>query len=73
MMSAIFGEDANNELFSVNNGMIMSDMAEERFDQGYFVIVPDVSDTHPGKISSDGIRLTPKDTASRSSIPPTRR
>ena len=44
MMSAIFGEDANNELFSVNNGIIMCCDAEERFDQGYFVIVPDVSD-----------------------------
>jgi hypothetical protein len=40
-MSPIFGEDANNELFSVNNGMIMCDMAEERFDQGYFVIETD--------------------------------
>ena len=44
MMSAIFGKDANNELFSINNGVLMCRDAEERFDQGYFVIVPDVSD-----------------------------
>jgi len=44
MMTYIFGVEAIGELFSVKNGILMSTRAEERFDKGLFVIVPDVND-----------------------------
>lgn len=45
MMTSIFGVDAIGELFSTRNGIIMSAPAEERFDKGLFVLVPDVDST----------------------------
>lgn len=43
-MTAIFGEDVLGELFSPRNGIMMSTVAERRFDKGLFVIVPDVEE-----------------------------
>jgi HNH endonuclease len=45
MMAAIFGDEAIGELFSPKNGILMSQDAEERFDKGLFVIVPDINDS----------------------------
>ena len=42
-MDAIFGTTAEPELFSSYNGILMSKLAEERLEKGYYVIVPDVS------------------------------
>lgn len=47
MMDAIFGREdpSRSELLSPNNGLLMMQEAEQRFDKGYFVIVPSVSDS----------------------------
>lgn len=42
MMTSIFGAKAIGELFSVKNGILMSEGAGRRFDKGLFIIVPDV-------------------------------
>ena len=38
-MTAIFGEDATDELFSAKNGMLLSSRAEEKFDNGGIALV----------------------------------
>ena len=45
-MAAIFGplEGGQSELFRAQNGMLWSTEAEERFEGGHFVIVPDIAD-----------------------------
>ena len=45
-MEAIFGrsESGKSELFKAENGILWSDLAEERFEGGHFVIVPDIVD-----------------------------
>ena len=45
-MEAIFGrpEDGRSELFRAVNGILWSTRAEERFEGGHFVIVPDIVD-----------------------------
>lgn len=43
-MIAIFGPEADRELFSPYNGMLLSRDAEEKFDNGALVLVPRVSD-----------------------------
>ena len=45
-MEAIFGgsESGESEMFKAENGIIWSAHAEERFEAGYFVIVPDIVD-----------------------------
>ena len=45
-MEAIFGrpDSGHSELFKAENGILWSTRAEERFEQGLFVIVPDVPD-----------------------------
>jgi len=43
-MVAIFGSEADGELFSPRNGMLLSPLAEQRFDSGALVLVPRVSD-----------------------------
>ncbi len=43
-MTKIFGAEAENEMFSVNNGILMSTLAESRMDKGLFVIVPSAND-----------------------------
>lgn len=45
MMTSIFGVDAIGELFSTRNGILISEAAKERFDQGLFVLVPDIDST----------------------------
>lgn len=42
-MTAIFGEDAIDELFSAKNGMLLSLVAKKKFDSGAIVLVPRVS------------------------------
>ena len=46
LMTEIFGdkEGERNELFSPENGIMMHTEAEDRFDKGFFVIVPSVND-----------------------------
>ncbi|MCJ1470987.1 hypothetical protein MMC07_009635 [Pseudocyphellaria aurata] len=46
LMTDIFGAEENekNELFSAKNGILMHSGAEERFDKGFFVIVPSAND-----------------------------
>ena len=43
-MVSIFGDEARDELFSANNGIAMFRDAEEKFDSGAIVLVPDVRD-----------------------------
>ncbi|QDS70926.1 hypothetical protein FKW77_006679 [Venturia effusa] len=43
-MSAIFGEDANGELFSYNNGLMLHQNVEKYFEKGLFCIVPKIND-----------------------------
>lgn len=45
-MEAIFGrpEGGDSELFRAENGILWSDEAEDRFEAGHFVIVPDIAD-----------------------------
>lgn len=43
-MDAIFGKMKKPELFSPLNGMIISDLVEKKFDSGFMIIVPDLSD-----------------------------
>ncbi|KAL8735548.1 MAG: hypothetical protein Q9166_000716 [cf. Caloplaca sp. 2 TL-2023] len=44
LMTAIFGSDADNELFSPLNGMLISTRAEKLLADGFLLIVPDVPD-----------------------------
>lgn len=44
IMTRIFGSESANEMFSINNGILMSTLAESRMDKGFFVIVPCVND-----------------------------
>ena len=46
MMNDIFGREdpSRSELFSPNNDLLMMLEAEQRFNKGYFVILPCVSD-----------------------------
>lgn len=39
-MAKIFGQEAEHEMFSINNGLLMSTVAEKKMDKGLFVIVP---------------------------------
>lgn len=39
-MTRIFGTEAEHEMFSVQNGLVMSTMAKARMDKGLFVTVP---------------------------------
>ncbi len=48
-MSAVFGASKKPELFSPLNGTIISKRDEERFEKGYFMIVPDVPDIASAK------------------------
>lgn len=43
-MTKIFGEEAKHEMFSINNGLLMSTPAENKMDKGLFVIVPSAND-----------------------------
>ena len=43
-MASIFGREAKYEMFSVQNGLLMSTLAEKRMDKGLFVIVPYAND-----------------------------
>ena len=43
-MTKNFGQEADDEMFSVNNGLLMSTLAENRMDKGLFVIVPYAND-----------------------------
>lgn len=63
MMDAIFGrEDQNHsELFSPQNGLLMLDLTEQKFDKGYFVIVPRVSDRASAQEISDWHASYPKE------------
>lgn len=48
-MEAIFGKTDIPELFAPQNSIFMSKAAEVRFDKGYFVIVPRISDDASSK------------------------
>lgn len=65
LMTDIFGAEENekNELFSANNGILIHSGAEERFDKGYFVIVPSTNDD-----SAEEIEAWHKSTAKRYKI-----
>ena len=39
-MTTIFGSEVEHEMFSINNGSIMSTVAEARIDKGLFIIFP---------------------------------
>ena len=43
-MTRIFGREAEHEMFSSHNGLLMSSHAEKRMDKGLFVIVPCAND-----------------------------
>ena len=43
-MTKIFGQEAEHEMLSVNNGLLMSTLAENKMDKGLFVIVPYAND-----------------------------
>lgn len=43
-MTKIFGQEAKHEMFSINNGLLMSTNAENRMDKDLFVIVPCAND-----------------------------
>ncbi len=43
-MTNIFGQEAKHEMFSVQNGLLMSTVAEKKMDKGLFVIVPYAND-----------------------------
>lgn len=51
-MTRIFGTQAEHEMFSVQNGLIMSTMAEARMDKGLFVIVPFANDESEAEIKA---------------------
>lgn len=44
IMTRIFGREAEHEMFSIHNGLLMSSHAEKRMDKGLFVIVPCAND-----------------------------
>lgn len=43
-MTRIFGKEAEHEIFSINNGLLMSTIAEKGMDKELFVIVPYAND-----------------------------
>ncbi len=43
-MTKIFGQEAEHEMFSINNGLLMSTLAKNSMDKGLFVIVPYAND-----------------------------
>lgn len=43
-MTKKFGREADDEMFSVNNGLLISTLAENKTDKGLFVIVPYAND-----------------------------
>lgn len=51
-MTKIFGPEAEHEMFSVNNGIVMSTVAETRMDKGLFVIVPFVNDESEAEVKA---------------------
>ena len=44
MMMSIFGTDANDELFSAQNGLLITNDIESKLDIGFIAIVPDLDD-----------------------------
>ena len=60
-MDLIFGEEAAGELFSPNNGILMSDGAEQRLDKGYIVIIPNLAPNVSPAALSLWQNLTPKE------------
>ncbi|MCJ1392996.1 hypothetical protein MMC18_005868 [Xylographa bjoerkii] len=59
MFRSIFGlEDS---IYSINNGIIMSSYAEQRFDKGFFVIVPMVADEDTPESIATWIKSEPKE------------
>jgi len=44
MMTAIFGPDSKEELFSASNGLLLPTVIEEQFDSGMLAIVPAIKD-----------------------------
>lgn len=48
-MTKIFWIEAEHEMFSVQNGLMMGTMAEARMNKGLFVIVPFVNDESGGR------------------------
>ena len=56
IMNAIFGKEpgVESELFSPLNGLIMSDLAEAKFDQGFLVVVPDLEEGASAAKIQDG-------------------
>lgn len=54
-MDAIFGRKCSLELFSAQNGLLMSRFMEEHFKSGKLAIVPSISDSILAKISCDGL------------------
>ncbi|CAN9380064.1 unnamed protein product [Alternaria alternata] len=44
MMTAVFGSEAENELFSSHNGLLLPTEIENQFDSGMIAIVPDIKD-----------------------------
>ena len=62
IMSAIFGQESGkSELFSPVNGIMMLDIAEEKFDKGYFVIIPLLPESATGKDIQSWHDNNPKD------------
>jgi HNH endonuclease len=47
VITAFFGEECKEDLFSATNGLILNDILERRFDSGLLVIVPGVEDIKP--------------------------
>lgn len=60
-MTKIFGEEAKHEMFSINNGLLMSTPAENKLDKGLFVIVPSANDESKRTLGN-GIFPTPNGT-----------
>lgn len=51
-MTRIFGPEAEYEMFSTNNGFLMSTIAETRMDKGLFVIVPFINDESEAEVKA---------------------
>jgi hypothetical protein len=60
MMTALMGEDVQNELFAPTNGLILHNTFENHFDSGLFAIVPNINENSAAEVSL-WLNSTPKE------------
>jgi hypothetical protein len=60
VMTALMGEDVQNELFAPTNGLILPNSIEKHFDSGLFAIVPNMNENSVAEVSL-WLNSTPKE------------